>query len=75
MIYQYFNDKYVKSRVYIKKIDETINYLLEEINHYYEKLIEMSRNNEYATRNLLDYLYHQNYDKQNYDAYKAFKLC
>ena len=24
----------------------------------YEKLIEMSRNNDYATGNLLDYLYH-----------------
>ena len=28
----------------------------------YEKLIEMSRNNDY-TRNLLDYLYHQKYYK------------
>ena len=26
----------------------------------YEKLVEMSRNNNYTTRNLLDYLYHQN---------------
>ena len=26
-----------------------------------EKLIEMSRNDDYTTRNLLDYLYHQNY--------------
>ena len=25
----------------------------------YEKLIEMSRNDDYATGNLLDYLYHQ----------------
>ena len=29
----------------------------------YEKLIEMSRNDDYTTRNLLDYLYHQNYYK------------
>ena len=29
----------------------------------YEKLVETSRNNDYATRNLLDYLYHQNYYK------------
>ena len=27
----------------------------------YEKLVEMSRNNNYATGNLLDYLYHQKY--------------
>ena len=26
----------------------------------YEKLIEMSRNNDYTAGNLLDYLYHQN---------------
>ena len=25
----------------------------------YEKLVEMSRNNDYTTGNLLDYLYHQ----------------
>ena len=29
----------------------------------YEKLVEMSRNDDYATGNLLDYLYHQNYHK------------
>ena len=29
----------------------------------YEKLIEMTRNDDYATENLLDYLYHQNYCK------------
>ena len=29
----------------------------------YEKLIEMSRNDDYTTGNLLDYLYHQNYYK------------
>ena len=27
----------------------------------YEKHIEMSRNGDYTTGNLLDYLYHQNY--------------
>ena len=31
IINKYFKDKYVKSRVYIKKINETRNYLLEEI--------------------------------------------
>ena len=29
----------------------------------YEKLMEMSRNDEYTTGNLLDYLYHQKYCK------------
>ena len=29
----------------------------------YEKLIEMSRNNDFTTGNLLDYLYHQDYHK------------
>ena len=29
----------------------------------FEKLIEMSRNNDYTTGNLLDYLCHQNYYK------------
>ena len=29
----------------------------------YEKLIEMARNNDYTTGDLLDYLYHQNYYK------------
>ena len=29
----------------------------------YEKLVEMSRNIDYRTGNLLDYLYHQNYYK------------
>ena len=28
-----------------------------------EKLIEMSKNDECATRNVLDFLYHQNYYK------------
>ena len=28
-----------------------------------EKLVEMSRNNDYTTGNLSDYLYHQNYCK------------
>ena len=29
----------------------------------YEKLIEMSKNDDYTTGSLLDYLYHQNYYK------------
>ena len=34
IIYKYLKDKYIKSRVWIKKIDETRSYLLEEIKHY-----------------------------------------
>ena len=33
MIYKHFQDKYVKSRVQTKKIDEAKSYLLEETNH------------------------------------------
>ena len=29
----------------------------------YEKPVEISRNNDYTTENLLGYLYHQNYHK------------
>ena len=29
----------------------------------YDKLVEMSRGNDYTTRNLLGYFYHQNYYK------------
>ena len=31
----------------------------------YEKLIEMSRNDDYTTGNLLDFSYHQNWYKPN----------
>ena len=34
IIYKYLKDKYIKSRVWIKKIDETRSYLLEETKHY-----------------------------------------
>ena len=33
IIYKYFKDKYDKSLVNIKKIDETRNFVLEEIKH------------------------------------------
>ena len=29
----------------------------------YKKLVQISRNNDYTTGNLIDYLYHQNYYK------------
>ena len=34
--------------------------LIQNKQEAYEKLVEMSRNNDYARRNLLDYLYHNN---------------
>ena len=34
--------------------------LLKKMQEAYEKLVEMTRNDDYATENLLDYLYHQN---------------
>ena len=33
----------------------------------YKKLIEMSRNDDYTTENLFDFLYHQNYYKLGMD--------
>ena len=33
IIYNHFKDKHVKSRVWIKKIDGTRNYFLDEIKH------------------------------------------
>ena len=30
----------------------------------YEKLVKMSKNDDFTTRNLLDYLYHQKYQKR-----------
>ena len=36
----------------------------------YEKRVEMSRNDDYTTRNLLNYLYHQNYYKLYLQTYQ-----
>ena len=36
---------------------------VKNIQELYEKLLEMSRNIDYTTANLLGYLYHQNYYK------------
>ena len=42
-----------------RSLDQPVKYKQEA----YEKLIEMSRNNDYTTENLLDYLYHEKYYK------------
>ena len=39
------------------------NQLLKNRQEAYKKLVEMSRNNDHTTGNLLDYLYHQNHHK------------
>ena len=39
------------------------NSLIDNKQKAYEKLVEMSRNDDYTTGNLLDYLYHPNYYK------------
>ena len=62
-------DKYYMSLVEIKHFNALINNKpffdqpIKNTQELYEKLIEMSRNDDYATGNLLCYLYHQNYYK------------
>ena len=59
-------DKYYMLLVEIKDFNALIDnkpffYLpVKNKQEAYEKFIEMSRNNDYATGNLLDYFYHQN---------------
>ena len=58
-------DKYYMPLVEIKDFNALIDnkpfFYLKNKQEAYEKRLEMSRNDEYATGNLLDYLYHQNY--------------
>ena len=64
-------DKYYKSLIEIKDFNELIdnkplfNQPVKNKQEAYEKLIEMSRNNDYTTGYLLDYSYHQNHYKYN----------
>ena len=64
---RYSFDEYYMPLVEIKDFNAFIdnNHFLISLNKQeaYEKLIEMSGNDDYRTRNLLDYLYHQNYYK------------
>ena len=60
-------DEYYMSLVEIKDFNALIDnkpFFEESVKNKqkaYEKLIEMPRNNDYTTGNLLDYLYHQKY--------------
>ena len=62
-------DKYYMPLVEIKDFNALVanksffDQLVKNKQEAYEKLVEMSRNNDYTTKNLLDYLYHQNYYK------------
>ena len=64
---RYSFDEYYMPLVEIKDFNAFIdnNHFLISLNKQeaYQKLIEMSGNDDYRTRNLLDYLYHQNYYK------------
>ena len=53
IIYTYLKDKYDKSRVKIKKVDETRNYLFEEIKHN-----DLISENHKKTRKYLNYVEH-----------------
>ena len=62
-----FFDKYYMQLVEIKDFNALIDnksffdQLLKNKQGAYEKLVIMTINNDYTTRNLLDYSYHQNY--------------
>ena len=62
-------DEYYMPLVEIKDFNALINnkpffdHPVKSKQEAYEKLVEMSRNNDYATGNILHYLYHQKYYK------------
>ena len=62
-------EKYYMSLIEIKVFNALIDnkpffdQLVKNKQEAYEKLIKMSKNDDYTTGNLLDYLYHQNYYK------------
>ena len=64
-----FFDKYYMPLVEIKDFNPLIDnkpFFVEPVRdkqEVYEKTYEMSRNDDYTTGNLLDYLYHQKYYK------------
>ena len=64
----YFDEHYmplVETKYFNTLIDNKpfFDQLVKNNQEAYEKLIEMSWNNEYTTGNLLDFSYHQNYYK------------
>ena len=52
------------SLVEIKDFKPLFDQLIKSTQETYEKRVEMSRNNDYATENVLDYLHHKNYCKR-----------
>ena len=62
-------EKYYMSLIEIKVFNALIDnkpyfdQLVKNKQEAYEKIIKMSKNDDYTTGNLLDYLYHQNYYK------------
>ena len=52
------------SLVEIKDFKPLFDQLIKSTQETYEKRVEMSRNNDYATGNVLDYLHHKNYCKR-----------
>ena len=50
----YFNEYYMPLIGNIPFFDQAV-----KKEQAYEKLVEMSRNNDYITQNFLDYMYHQ----------------
>ena len=63
------SNKYYMLLVEIKDFNEIIDnkpffdQFIKNKQEAYEKLVEMSRNDDYTTGNVLDYLYHQKYYK------------
>ena len=66
---RYFFDKYYMTLVEIKDFNALINNKpffeqpVKSKQEAYEKLVEISRDNDYTKGNLLDYLYHKKYYK------------
>ena len=56
-------DKYYTPFVGIKDFNALIDQPVKNKQEAYKKLVEISRNNDYTTKNLLDFSYHQNYYK------------
>ena len=66
---RYFFDKYYMTLVEMKDFNALINNKpffeqpVKSKQEAYEKLVEISRDNDYTKGNLLDYLYHKKYYK------------
>ena len=67
MVIMILQDKYYKPLVEIKDFNSLISNKpfydqpVQNIHETYKKLVEMLRNDDYTTGDLLDFSYHQNY--------------